>query len=1124
ARGARGLAAGGSPTDPVEAERYCAVPRNDPRNQAMQPKPRQVEWAVDQAITDSLRVTREANWKNLGMPAYSPQGLFPSIPLLGGGRVPAQVMLGIIAQESNMWQAPGFVLPGATGNPLIGNYYGRDIYNSDPADDWDINWADADCGYGVAQVTDGMRLAGREKPNERAHEYQTQRAVALDFATNVAAGVRILQDKWNQVRTANMLVNNGSAAKLENWFFAVWAYNSGFHPDRGDGKPWGVGWLNNPINPRFDPQRSAFLDNNSYDDARTPQKWPYPEKVLGWAGHPVEINESPTTLVAGFRPAWWISDAERRRVKPPIDLFCDQTNRCDPTASVQADDPEVAGEPPGPCLNKNDSGRYDLRCWYNQSVQWKGGPGTSCNACGNEVLRFDPGFPYEPDGASYPPNCGPGGLPGTGALIIDDVPDDVPSVRAGCPRSWRNAGTFAFGFPADQHGNYPAKVDLHQIGGGFGGHFSFGRTRHVGADDGKLRIAGTWRLAEPASGWHRVRVAIPDHRAWTQQADYVLDLGDGRTRHRVISQAWNRNTWVDLGVFNLAGRAGITLATETMDGTGEDSIAWDAVAFIPTTAPTVQYVAMGDSYASGEGVEPYVPTSDHKRDNGTRNACHRSYHAYPQHLTRPGAATPIAQEAAAGRASFGFIACSGALTTSVTRDAVNRPASTTDIGRHTDWAVVDYRHGELPQADQGWLDEETTLVTLSIGGNDARFTDVLHGCIVVNPAEGCYADGHRLTRRSGVVDPVALRHFETAVILNHLPAKLTATYRAIHAKAPNATIVVTGYPQLFPDRPLQTCQGVTVTTQRFLNNLSGMLTATTAKAVAAVHAEGVDIVFADPNIAWRTGVGDSSRWACPTGSAGSWTNLLINWSETGSGRDVPGAGSFHPKQEGQLALATMAGLGLRAPTAVGAVADRIRDGAARLGVTITPAAAQDAARACLDRSRIGGVVGDPCANQPIFFPSATDAGGAARNDAEAMDANPPWVLLRYARNTEMEKLLDRGWMDKEPARSQQTACPKPRPTNMQCDEYPYYSSDLAGAWDEFLGENSPVSTKLKLIPRGENTAEGSRLPHFYSRCGLQSATYDATTKVQTGVGDRYLTVPLLHGGAPGTFYICPPPS
>ncbi|MET9935314.1 MULTISPECIES: hypothetical protein [unclassified Streptomyces] len=65
-------AATGSRTEIVESERVCSVPRNDPRNQTMQPKPRQVEWAVNMAIRGKLNthISRPANWKNLGMPAY----------------------------------------------------------------------------------------------------------------------------------------------------------------------------------------------------------------------------------------------------------------------------------------------------------------------------------------------------------------------------------------------------------------------------------------------------------------------------------------------------------------------------------------------------------------------------------------------------------------------------------------------------------------------------------------------------------------------------------------------------------------------------------------------------------------------------------------------------------------------------------------------------------------------------------------------------------------------------------------------------------------------------------------------------------------------------------------------
>ncbi|UQA90584.1 hypothetical protein [Streptomyces halobius] len=104
------------------------MPRNDPRKQAMQPKPRQIEWAVDQATTNNLNkhISRPKNWKNLGMDAYAyqPQSLFKLHTLTSGGRIPAQVMLGVTAQESNMWQASRVVVPGVTGNPLIGNFHG----------------------------------------------------------------------------------------------------------------------------------------------------------------------------------------------------------------------------------------------------------------------------------------------------------------------------------------------------------------------------------------------------------------------------------------------------------------------------------------------------------------------------------------------------------------------------------------------------------------------------------------------------------------------------------------------------------------------------------------------------------------------------------------------------------------------------------------------------------------------------------------------------------------------------------------------------------------------------------------------------------------------------------------
>lgn len=192
-----------------ESERTCAVERGNPQKQAFQPKPRQIEWAVNRAIEGTMdqHVKRAANWKNMGMGAYSPQALIGGLtPLSGGGRIPAQVFLGITAQESNMWQATRFAAPGTTANSLIGNYYGLVHDEHGQVDDpWAINWRAADCGYGITQVTDGMRLPGKPYQNGEVRPSKPrayQDAVALDYTANVAAGVNILAEKWNQTRNS----------------------------------------------------------------------------------------------------------------------------------------------------------------------------------------------------------------------------------------------------------------------------------------------------------------------------------------------------------------------------------------------------------------------------------------------------------------------------------------------------------------------------------------------------------------------------------------------------------------------------------------------------------------------------------------------------------------------------------------------------------------------------------------------------------------------------------------------------------------------------------------------------------------------------------------------------------
>ncbi|HET6534100.1 MAG TPA: SGNH/GDSL hydrolase family protein, partial [Actinoplanes sp.] len=729
-----------SPTDPVDNDRTCSIPRNDPRLQVYQPHWSQVEWAADLAVQGALTIIRPANWKRSGMPvSWSPQQMFPPVGLAGGGRVPAQVLLGVLAQESNLWQASFHAVEGVTGNPLIGSYYGG------AEDGWAIDWASADCGYGVAQITDGMRLPGKGQPTLPP---ERQRAIAADYATNIAAGLRILQQKWNETFALNVRVNRANPAAIESWFAALWAYNSGINPQASTGNTsgctpgpsctdadgnYGLGWTNNPARPDFPPDRAPFLDHDHYDDARNPQWWPYPEKVIGWAAYPIVKATGGRGYEAGYDQAWWNTEELRSGAKPPLQTFCST----DPTNGNNCN-PANIGRSANPCT------RSDFHCWWHAGVEWKD-CAASTQPCGHESDSLTPpGRPEPPDADApgayadesrprYAPNCSLTGLP-AGALVIDDVPDSVPVVRPNCVRSWTSAGTFGLSFAQHTDGLYHSKVDFHQIGGGFGGHFWFTHSRTPSANASRnWAVTGTWTLNSTLSQWARVLVHMPDHGAHTQQAAYTVHLGNGQSKRRVVLQKTQRHQWVSLGTFPFAGRPSVSLNSLTEDGDGSQDIAWDAIAFVPLPGkPTDQIVVLGDSFSSGEGAAQNAAADYYQEtdDSGTggsayRNGCHRSRHAWSRQLVLPGRSESVG--ALADRfdptLDHHLLACSGAETENLLPGGA--PNAFGDPGRG--------QYKEVSQLDRGFLDEHTTLVMLTIGGNDAHFSDVMRLCTSETP-------------------------------------------------------------------------------------------------------------------------------------------------------------------------------------------------------------------------------------------------------------------------------------------------------------------------------------------------------------------------------------------------------
>jgi lysophospholipase L1-like esterase len=176
------------------------------------------------------------------------------------------------------------------------------------------------------------------------------------------------------------------------------------------------------------------------------------------------------------------------------------------------------------------------------------------------------------------------------------------------------------------------------------------------------------------------------------------------------------------------------------------------------TIRPLRYIALGDSFSSGEGVPPFRPGTDEFLPQ--RDTCHRSYRAYPSLI--------------AGRRSspgiWGFWACSGSYLSDLTQANHENP-------------------GEIAQLDRiappGSSDRGVDLVTLTIGGNDAQFGSVYLRCIVAHvlPLLGsCQADW-----RVRVQDEI-----------QRLRTSLPFLFRALRARAPSARIIVLGYPDPLP--------------------------------------------------------------------------------------------------------------------------------------------------------------------------------------------------------------------------------------------------------------------------------------------------------------------------------------
>jgi lysophospholipase L1-like esterase len=224
-------------------------------------------------------------------------------------------------------------------------------------------------------------------------------------------------------------------------------------------------------------------------------------------------------------------------------------------------------------------------------------------------------------------------------------------------------------------------------------------------------------------------------------------------------------------------------------------------------AATVNYVALGDSYSSGVGTANYDPAS---------GSCLRSPQSYTSLWAGGHTVT-----------SFRSVACSGATTADVLANQISA------------------------------LNSGTTLVTITVGGNDVGFADVVSTCQLGSDATCATAVNNATTAANTT-----------------LPAKLDQTYTAVRSAAPNAQLIVLGYPRLF--ELVSSCGlfGMSLAKRTILNGAANTLAGVIAGRVAAAGATFVDV----RSIFTGHGICGSSSWL--------------------NGLTFPIVNSFHPNASG----------------------------------------------------------------------------------------------------------------------------------------------------------------------------------------------------------------------------------
>ncbi|MCI4061833.1 SGNH/GDSL hydrolase family protein [Micromonospora sp. R77] len=231
-------------------------------------------------------------------------------------------------------------------------------------------------------------------------------------------------------------------------------------------------------------------------------------------------------------------------------------------------------------------------------------------------------------------------------------------------------------------------------------------------------------------------------------------------------------------------------------------------------AATDRYVALGDSYASGVGADSYTTES---------GSCQRSTNAYP-----------ALYNANIKPASYRSVACSGATTSDVINNQLSALSST------------------------------TTLVSVTIGGNDVGFASIMTTCVL-----------------QGETACVAAVQTAENNARSFLATRLANVYNGIRSRSPSARVVVVGYPVFYQLGTL--CAGLSATSRAKINegiNLVDDITRTAAGSAGFTFADVRSIFVGHQLCSYGT------KWL----HALNYLNIGISYHPTAAGQ----SGGYYP--------------------------------------------------------------------------------------------------------------------------------------------------------------------------------------------------------------------------------------